>query len=103
MAINYFWNVDRAYIVMADAKDGNCLTDNRGPSKVRVCLSDEPNKSFWVYHVSMDKEFTAGEGQIKPLKGWRLLSVKTESSPYTAGLVQEVSSIAQRPRCSATY
>lgn len=71
---------------MADVENGKCLEDNRGPSQVRVCLPEFPSKSFWTYHISMEKEFDAGQGTVAPPKGWLLLSKESPNSPYTAGL-----------------
>ena len=83
--------MDRSYIVMANVRRGGCEFDKRGPKQVHVCLSKYPTKSFWVYHISTDREFEIGEGVVKPLRGWRLLEVKTPNSPYTAGFIQKAS------------
>jgi hypothetical protein len=54
-AVNSLWAFDRPYILDTDALTG-CENDLRGPPDYRVCLSEFPNRSFWLYAMTRMEE-----------------------------------------------
>ncbi|KAF2877022.1 hypothetical protein BDV95DRAFT_601439 [Massariosphaeria phaeospora] len=54
-AVNSLWTFDRPYILDVDAEMG-CENDRRGPALNKVCLSERPGKSYWIYAIMQDEE-----------------------------------------------
>jgi hypothetical protein len=54
--INSLWKFERAYILDTNSKDGNCHTDDRGASEVRVCLDEYPGHTYWLYSIDQSEE-----------------------------------------------
>lgn len=59
--VNALWAWERSYIIDANAPAG-CWNDNRGPQESRVCLSERPNRAYYVYALDKSQEYAPGSG-----------------------------------------
>jgi hypothetical protein len=67
-AVNSLWTFDRPYIVDSDAPTG-CENDIRGPPGHRVCLSEYPKRSFWLYALPRMEEYDYGMDDQAQISG----------------------------------
>jgi hypothetical protein len=67
-AVNSLWTFDRPYILDVDAPTG-CENDIRGPPGHRVCLSEYPNRSFWLYALTRMEEYDSGRDDQAQISG----------------------------------
>lgn len=87
MKLNFFWNLERAYIVMADTD--NCETHYAGPRSARVCLPEYPNYSFWVWHLGFLTEGMPGETP-QELRGWSDLGKGSQHGGVTREVCEQL-------------
>jgi hypothetical protein len=52
------------YIIESLAANGHCDSDDRGPSGLKVCLEERPERSYWIYGITNydDKKIRAPPG-----------------------------------------
>ncbi|KAI4612478.1 hypothetical protein J4E80_007212 [Alternaria sp. BMP 0032] len=62
--VNALWKTEGVYIVESLVKSGDCDSDDRGPADLKVCLTERPERSYWVYAISNydDKKLRAPPG-----------------------------------------
>ncbi|KAF2438143.1 hypothetical protein P171DRAFT_526394 [Karstenula rhodostoma CBS 690.94] len=54
--VNSLWKFERAYILDINSKNGNCHTDERGASEIRVCPDEYPGHTYWLYSIDQSEE-----------------------------------------------
>lgn len=76
--LGMIWKAERTYIVMSDVSSGSCATDNRGPSKLKVCLDEYPGNVFYIYFLPRVREGTLGKALLRGPPGWQGLEEETD-------------------------
>lgn len=68
-SMNLIWQDGRyPYILAVNVAPGACEQNTRAHLKVRVCLPEYPDKSFWMYAMN-DGSNPEGDTLVQPLPG----------------------------------
>lgn len=68
-SMNLIWQDGQyPYILAVNVAPGACEQDTRAHLKVKVCLPEYPDKSFWMYAMN-DGSNPEGDTLVQPLPG----------------------------------
>jgi hypothetical protein len=67
--INAVWQWERSYIVDADAPLGGCQYDWHGPTENRACLSERPDRVYYLYALDVSREYDSHQNDKALIHG----------------------------------